>query len=167
MPHSSIVQQAPAASLKDGRRLHYVPLRRGIRVVKTTHPVLRATGAGVLFAVIAALGLLIFPPLLSVILFVLGPAGVALLLAGRPVDRDTFYRNAYGTALAAGLTGAAWIGAFADDDTEPIGVAVGAIVSFILLGFFAAAGSYLVGRWIDRRQLATARPPARYRDRDE
>ena len=133
--------------------------------LKPGHPVGRALAAAAVFAAVASAGLTLFPPLQLILLFVIGPAACAFFFAGRPADRETFMANGYATSFTAGLTGAIWLGIFADDSTEPAAVAVGSIVSFVLLTFFATAGCYIAGRWLEKRALAEARTPARYRDR--
>ena len=130
---------------------------------KPGHPVSRAVAAATIFAAVASLGLSLLPPLLLIVLFVAGPASLAFFFSGRPADRDTFMANGYAASFAAGLTGAIWISIFADDETEPVAVAVGSIVSFVLLTFFATAGCLITSRWLEKRAVAAeeVEPPRR------
>ena len=117
---------------------------------KPDHPVFRAVSAGGGFALLAVIGLLLFPTAMLIALFVLGPAGSAFLFAGRPWDRETFLANGYVSSFASGATSAIWIGLFAKESTATAAVAIGASVSFVLFGFIGALGCYILGRWLNR-----------------
>jgi len=128
------------------------------------HPVLRAAAAGAVVVLIALFGLAFFPSLLLVLIFVAAPAGAAFAFAGPPVDRETFAANAFIASLASGITGAAWLGARADDSTATAAVGVGAFVSFILLVLFAGLACFAVSRLLARAEVAEEKAPL-YRDR--
>lgn len=124
---------------------------------RPSHPVLRATAAGVLVVFIALFGLAFFPSLLNVLAFVLVPAGAAFAFAGPPPDRDTFVANAFIASLASGITGAAWLGARADDSQDVAAVGIGAFISFMLLVLFAGIACFCVARWLAHGEAAEAR----------
>jgi hypothetical protein len=114
--------------------------------VKPANPGLRGLGAAFGFATVGVVALLLFPAILSIIVFFAGPALGALLLSGG--HRDTFGANGIAASLTAGILGAAWIGALSD--ARPLSVLIGALVSLVLLTLLASFGCYLVGKFAFR-----------------
>jgi hypothetical protein len=115
--------------------------------VKPTNPGLRGLGAAVGFVAAGGLALLVFPAVLSIIVFLAGPALSAFLLSGG--HRDTFGANGIAASVAAGVLGAAWIGALSD--ARPLSVLIGAFVSLVLLTLLASFGCYLLGKFAFRQ----------------
>ncbi|MFN0144914.1 MAG: hypothetical protein ACKVT1_00270 [Dehalococcoidia bacterium] len=111
--------------------------------MKPRHSVLRAIVAALLFATVASGALLVLPSLVLIAVFVALPAGSALLLSGG--HRDTFVANGMVTSLAAGATGAAWVGLGAEAE-RVVSVIVGAVLALVLLTLVAAFGCYVAGR---------------------
>ena len=111
--------------------------------MKPGHSVFRAISAALLLAAVAAGALLVLPPLLLVVVFAALPAGCALLLSAG--HRDTFVANGMVASLAAGATGAAWIG-FRAEGERPVAVVIGAVLAFVLLTLVGGLGCYLAGR---------------------
>ena len=130
------------------------------------HPVLRAGAAGALVVLLALFGLAFFPALLLLVIFVAAPAGAAFVFAGPPMDRETYVANAFIASLASGITGAAWLGARADDSTATAAVGVGAFISFLLLVLFGGLACFVVSRLLARSQLAEERAHVYRRERD-
>ena len=110
---------------------------------------MRALGAAALFAAVALFGLSFFPGFVMLVLFLAGPAGSALLFSGPPPTRGVFTTNGVTACLSSGAVGALWIGTHGEDTAAPA-VAVGAVVSFVLLSTFGALICYVVSLRVPR-----------------
>ncbi|MCC6381703.1 MAG: hypothetical protein IT304_04300 [Dehalococcoidia bacterium] len=117
----------------------------------------RAIGAGLAFAAIAAAALFVLPPLLLLLLFVLGPALAALAFSTPRASRERFTANGSVAATMAGLTSAVWIALRADDETSTLAVAIGAVLSFFLLMTAAGVAVHFLARLLATEATIAAR----------
>ena len=92
------------------------------------------------------LSLPVVDPVAAIPVYLLAPAGVALLLAGG--SSQAYVRIGLIGCVVAGLESAIWIGALSNE--RVIATVIGAIVSFAILSIVGAFVCYVVGRVVFR-----------------
>ncbi len=106
----------------------------------------RLLWAGAAVGVVCLFALLLLPPVAAIPVYLLAPAGVALLLAGG--SSQAYVRIGLIGCVVAGLESAIWIGALSNE--RVIATVIGAIVSFAILSIVGAFVCYVVGRVVFR-----------------
>lgn len=114
----------------------------------------RASGAVASVAALVVLALQFFPGVVVFVIFVAWPGIVAFLLCGG--HRPTYERNATFAVFASAATGAAWLLAAGQGEARMVALAVGAVISFVLLGLLAAAFAWALLAWLERRGFGRA-----------
>jgi hypothetical protein len=118
--------------------------------IQPSHPFARAFAGAILTAAVLSAGLLMFPGLLAGALFFAAPPLMALMVSGAPFDRDRFTPNGLVTAIAGGVTGAAWVIGQSAGDRHPVAIAFGAAFSLLVLSAVGALGAYVAVRIFGR-----------------
>ena len=132
-----------------------------------SHRALRTLLAFCAMVALSLFGLTFFPSIVLILLFTFAPAGIALVLAGPPVDRGLFNRNGALASLAGGLTGAAWIVANEAGERHALSVTAGAISSTFILTVMGAFGCFIVSKLLDRAAREPDRPRVRTLGEDD
>ncbi len=102
-------------------------------------------GAGV--GAICLVALMFLPQIVAIPVYLLAPAGVALMLAGG--NSESYVPIGLTGCVVAGLESAIWIGVLSEEAVIP--TVIGAIVSFAILSILGALVCYVVGRVVFRR----------------
>ena len=102
--------------------------------------------AGAVVGAVCLAALLLFPQVVAIPVYLLAPAGVALLFARG--SSEAYVPLGLVGCVVAGVERAIWIGVLSEE--RVIATVIGAILSFAILSILGALVCYVVGRVVFR-----------------